>query len=201
MADVSKLLTNPPKALVYPQRAQRKQQRSLQLDIDQLTKKIDRATENLLLVDDARTRQALDKRVTAMRDERASLQAKLAAVPEPAKGMDTDGLHAWWHEYERTALRLPIPPGKSTEQILAKHPGAVFYRDPEEEEQLVLMIDPKRFNETLYALGCEVRLRWRTTQQTLANRASRDHHQLFRVRFRLGQKTREIPVKGFVKLV
>ena len=146
MVDIDKLLTNPPKALVYPQRAQRKQQRELQSDIDQLSKNILKATENLLLVDDARTRQELDQRVTAMRDEREGLQAKFAAAPEPAKGMDEDGSMAGGTSTNERHCGSDTA-GQIDRTETAKNPGAVFYRDPsacEEQEQLVLMIDPKR---------------------------------------------------------
>ncbi len=48
-------------------------------------------------------------------------------------------------------------------------------------------------------LGCEVRLRWRTEAVTLDDGQVRVRHKLGRGRFRLGQKTGQIPATSFIQ--
>jgi hypothetical protein len=96
-------------------------------------------------------------------------------------------LSAWWDDFQARAVSVPVP-GKV-------HPvAATFYRDHESEEQAILL-DARVVNEALHALGCEVRLRWKTERVTRRDGSQQNHYTLVAGRFRLGQRQGTIDPK------
>jgi DNA invertase Pin-like site-specific DNA recombinase len=179
------MLTAPPDQLVNdflsPNREQRER---LMHDRDELAAKIARAEENMLESKDARTRKSLDARISAMRDELDNLQAQLAASAD-IDGYDaaeaTKALTAWWDEYWATSLSMPVPPGTDMFAL-------TFYMDVDREDELAIKVDPRKVNEALHQIGCEVRLRWHSETYTTSTGKTRSRHTLVGGRFRLGQQ-------------
>ena len=79
--DLAALLSAPPENLVQPYKEQSERRQQAEAERDELEEKIAKAEENILFVEDARTRKSLDKRVSEMRDELDLLNAELAAEP------------------------------------------------------------------------------------------------------------------------
>jgi DNA invertase Pin-like site-specific DNA recombinase len=171
------------------------QRERVQAERDRLASRIDQAEANLLEVDDARTVKALSAKVSGMRDELDKLDAELSAAPADDSAADAaarEALAKWWEEVKETVLLVPL-----TDRL-----------DPAP----VRAVDPKRVNEALLDVGCEVRLRWRTegyTSMTYKARGKdgvvrrrggspRERHVLDGGRFRLGQRRGLVPVKGKV---
>jgi DNA invertase Pin-like site-specific DNA recombinase/DNA-binding transcriptional MerR regulator len=181
--DIHRYLTDPPKELAHPREGQQDQRKELQQERVRLAAQIARAEENLLLVEDARTRKSLDARVTAMRDELEKLDGRLASEPERIHGYtreEGDALMAWWNAFEKTALSVPVK-GK-------QHPITAFYQDNFSDEQAILL-NARKVNEALKDLGAEVRLWWTTKTITTKAGKSQNRYTLAKGRLRLGQKT------------
>ena len=179
--DIKKLLSAPPDELRAPNRAKAEQRESTERERGELTKQIARAEENILFVEDARTRQALDRKLTEWRDRLEKLDAELTEA-QPREGYTKDDLArltAWWDDFTKRAVSVPMK-GKL-------HPAAAFWQDPESEEQSILL-DARVVNEALHTLGAEVRLRWKTEQVKLPSGKEVTRHILVRGRFRLGQQ-------------
>src|SRR5262249_27529 len=140
-----------------------------------------------LFIEDARNRQALDRKLTAMRDQLERLDAELAAVPEMTPGYSAEQLEAltaWWDEFDKIAVSMPV---KGDLPVITH-----FYQDPWAEEA-ALLVEPRKVNEALHQIGCEVRLRWETKEHvSLAGKPCK-RHVLVRGRFRLGQHKGVLP--------
>jgi DNA invertase Pin-like site-specific DNA recombinase len=192
IADLTSLYGTPPEELRSPQKERAEQHEKMKAGRDKLAGQIERAEENLLFVEDSRTRKSLDARISTMRDELDRLDAELAAEPE---GQDHTGerlaaLVAWWDEFLAGAITLPT-------RYWLENPD-----NPDEHLNLTVAVDPRKVNEALLDLGCEVRLRWKTEKYismtykdkdgTRRGGVERTRHVLDRGRFRLGRQKGEI---------
>jgi len=187
--DLKAMLTAPPDGLCKPHKERTEQRELLEQDRAKLAARIAKAEENLLFVEDARTRKSLDERVSAMRDELGSLEAELAVELPDTDGYTRDdlaALTAWWEEFDRNAVSVPV----SADANLALAGGLM--QDPFAEESAVLL-DPCVVNEALHTVGAEVRLRWRTEPYKTSGGKARKRHTLARGRFRLGQQNGKVP--------
>jgi hypothetical protein len=57
----------------------------------------------------------------------------------------------------------------------------------EGEEPMQLKTTRRHVNEALHALGCKIRLRWKTEKVTVGNGTVQNRHRFVRGRLRLGQ--------------
>jgi DNA invertase Pin-like site-specific DNA recombinase len=201
--DLKVLLSTPPEHLRAPhkERAQRREQTARARD--ELAAQIAKGEEAILDCADKRTRQALDKKVSAWRDELDRLDAELAAEPKVYDYSEAElaALSAWWDDFWGKAVSVPVPAAAN----LALAGG--LCQDPNADESAIL-VDPRKVNEALLALGAEVRLRWEEetyTSMTYKQKAKdgtvrvrggveRKRFVLARGRFRLGQREGELPV-------
>lgn len=191
ITDLRKLLSSPPDELREPNKVKADQRKQLEQDRQALSVRIEKSVERLLDIEDRDTRQALDRKISEMRTELREADAALAVKPT-ANGYsrrDLEALNAWWEDFEKHAVSVPVPGDPS--------PECVFWQDPNSEEQ-AFMMDARRVNEALHALGCEVRLRWKTEQVTLPSGKVRTRHRLVKGRFRLGQKKGDFTGKNGV---
>ncbi len=184
IGDMKDMLTAPPPELTHPRRAEAEQRAQLERERAAMVAKIAVADENILLTKDARTRQALDARLTAMRDELERLEAQLSGPQQTSNGYtreEVERLSAWWDDFQARAVSVPVPDRK------VDWTAATFYRDHSSEEQAILL-DARVVNEALHTLGCEVRLRWKTERMTRRDGSQQNQYTLVAGRFRLGQR-------------
>jgi DNA invertase Pin-like site-specific DNA recombinase len=175
IADVKELLAAPPKRLCEPDRERTARRKEAQAEKDKLAAQIDRAEENLLACEDARTRKSLDAKVSAMRDQLEKLDAELDVTPASAynSAADLDALRTWWEDFEARAVSMPL--GKTWDS--ATELRLSFHRDAEEEAasgEAAIPVDPKVVNEALRELGAVVRLRWDKVTRTTVAKKSRN---------------------------
>jgi DNA invertase Pin-like site-specific DNA recombinase len=185
IADLNAMLSTPPDNLRFPHKERHERRRQAEKERKDLACRIDKAEANLLFVEDSRTRKSLDARISTMRDELDRLDAELTAEPEgegPTRD-DLAALSAWWDDFLAGAVNLPT-------RYWMENPD-----NPDEHLNLTVAVDPRKVNEALLDLGCEVRLRWET--QEFISRAGKRHrrHVVTRGRFRLGQRGGELPVR------
>jgi hypothetical protein len=193
ISDLTEFLSRPPDSLVYPRREQAERRRTLERERTTLDTKIKKATERLLEIADRRTRQALDARVTAMRDELEQIDAELANKPAPERGYtraEVRELAAWWEKFNDTAVSMPLYQMKPSTRQSYDRVG--FWQQDPFDDSAAILVDRRRINEALYRLGAEVRLRWRRETVTTAGGATRNRNVFAGGRLRLGQKTRAI---------
>jgi len=189
ISDLTKMLTGPPDELRWPRQEQREQRDQTAREREKLAAAIDLAENNLLACGDPRTRQSLDGKISAMRAELDQLDTQLAEVVGCGSGYsreDLKALNAWWKEFDKRAVSMPVPHTKIPKQMSLEH----FYQDPNADES-ALLIDARVVNEALHELGAEVRLRW-TTERVWRGRGKKRREQnrytLAAGRLRLGQK-------------
>jgi site-specific DNA recombinase len=201
ISDVRKMLTAPPAEIRSPHRERVDQREQVKRERDSLAATISKAEDNLLRSNDARTRQSLDRKISEMRDE---LDRRDTALAEEVGGNgyskdDVAALTAWWDEFNKNAVSVPVPTGKV--DVVSN-----FHRDPfadnevdyeyDGEGNLIgaysdrtsLLMDARIVNEALHALGAEVRLRWATRKVTLSTGEVQNRYTLAGGRFRLGQR-------------
>jgi len=189
VADITALLSAPPAELRRPHKERDEQRAQTERERAKLANLIAKAEENLLFSEDPRTRKSLDARVTDMRDEMERLDAELAVVLAPHGGYsreDAADLAGWWREFDARAVSIPVSGNLP--------PVAHFYQDPQADEGAILA-DCRLVNETLHALGAEVRLRWKTEEYTSSGGVRRRRHVLERGRFRLGRQNGKVPLQ------
>jgi hypothetical protein len=189
---VEELLTVPSADLLAPAEERRQAHSGKQRERDALARKIDAGVERILDVQDRLTRQALDKRITAMRHELAQLDLQLGAVREEP-GYTPDELQAlreWWQAYEDKAIAIPV----RAHNLLTIHYRN--YYDSGEEDNPQVLADPRATNEALMHLGCEVRLRWQTRQVPSAKSGRMvTKHELVRGRLKIDGQNSTIPAR------
>jgi site-specific DNA recombinase len=189
IAHLKEVVSSPPEHLCSPANERAGRRKLLEQERRDLVARIARAEENLLEVEDARTRKSLEARVTAWRDELERLDAEMALESDGERHTreQLDALMAWWDEFDATALSMPVP----TDANLALAGG--LHQDPFSEESAIL-VHPRKVNEALHQLGCEIRLRWETREHISRAGNSLRRHVLVRGRFRLGQREGSVPV-------
>lgn len=168
------LIPKPPKEDAAPDREKQ---------ITQLKKRIEKAEDRILDIEDKRTRQSLDAKITNMRDELDQLLTE--HEDQDADAEMADMLKEWWGEFEKQAVSVALDPKSEIAQNT--YPNTAAYIEAWGDESFVAKMDRRLVNEALHAVGCEVRLRWRTEK-----RQQRNRYTLERGRFRLGQRTDEI---------
>jgi site-specific DNA recombinase len=170
ITDIQKLLTNPPEEGT-PWAAEEERLAKLTQDRQELAAQIETAEGNLLFVRDARTRDSLDAKVSALRDRLDTLDAELTAARQAPKASreSAEALTAWWDEFNAAAVRVPV----RDDQQLASHGIDTSDWTPEaiEEAEAVLiqshvLADPHKVNEALHQLGCQVSLTWKVEEYT-----------------------------------
>lgn len=196
VTSLRELVSAPPEELAAPSRKREGHRREVERERAKLAKQIDAATDNILLVTDKRTRADMDHKLTGLRDRLEQLDVELADEPT-TKGYtraELDALNDWWRGYDERAVSMPDTVGG----LLAS-----FYRDPACDGAIDrtpgaehrVLVDPRKVNQALVALGCEVRLRWDTENYTTDKGKRRSKYRLSRGRFRLGQKRGNLPKK------
>jgi site-specific DNA recombinase len=192
---LEELLTLPPENLAQPHKERTEQRQQTEQERDKLAQKIAKAEENLLFIEDARTRKSLDGRITAMRDELDRLEAELSTAPAEADFSQEDAaaLAAWWRDFKAKAVEMPLPANAKITGMKRAAPDTVVgdqvkvvltYVPP---EQCAVRVDPLTVNRALLQLGCEVRLRWETVRWMSSSGTEHNKYVLKRGRFRLGQ--------------
>jgi len=187
---VEELLSSPPADVLAPAQERRQADSAQRRQRDELARKIDTGTERILDVADKLTRQALDRRISAMREELAQLDLQLGAVQEQQAGYTPDELKAlreWWKSYCDKGVKVPIDAKKLSTMKPIPLWAYSYRRNPDEE---AVVADPRAVNDSLAHLGCEVRLRWETRQVPTQNGKVMTRHVVTRGRFRIdGQKS------------
>ncbi len=175
------MLSRPPDELVDPKRKRTEQMAEVQAARDKLAKWIDKAVDEILFVDDTRTRQALDRKLTGWHDELERLDAELVTEPlderEKWSGEELEALTEWWASFDQEAVSLPIPGGLPVE--------AHLHQDPEADEAAVL-VDARKVQELLHQIGCVVKLYWKTEEME-TRRGTINKYSFHRGRLQLGQ--------------
>jgi hypothetical protein len=186
--DLSTLKARPPQS---PKSEQSEGQQRLGRERKELLHKIDKAEDRVMFIEDARTRQSLDKKISMMRDELERIEADLStAAAEPSGLCSAEDLEAFkrsWREWFQDCVKMPVPVAKR----LASLPEGSLTRALVKEIPSLLEepmnVDSKLVNAGLRQLGCKVFFRWERI--TSANRK----YQLMRVRWQLGQQSGDLP--------
>jgi DNA invertase Pin-like site-specific DNA recombinase len=185
ITSIEGMLSAPPDRLRSPYKESIERRKQAEKEREELAAQIDKAEENVMFLEDARTRKSLDARISAMRDQLEELDAELAAPNEDMYSTeDLKALTDWWDDFDKRALSMPV------KQKLPV--SAHLYHDAGAGEAAIL-VDPIRVNEALKQLGCEVRLRWETSEYETSSGHKARRHTLVRGRFRLGQKNGQLP--------
>ena len=189
IAGITELLREPPADVLYPQEHRLAERTALEGEREKLQTQIAKATANLMLCDDARTRKDMDAGVTVMRDRVEEIDRQLdGGIGDPVEYSDDElvALEEWWTNYESKAVRVPDNGG-------IVPPGYMLYQDPDTLEHY--LVDPLALNAALADLGAEVKLSWDTKTCKLANGATRNSYTLKAGRFRLGRQSGKVPRK------
>ena len=195
IASITELLHAPPEELLDPQKARVEHRAELEVERDKLSKQIAKATQNLMLCEDARSRKDMDAAVTAMRDRAEEIDRDLdggAGDPVEYRPEELEALEEWWQAYQEKAVQVPWS-GNSVP------PGYALYQDDDTLEHY--LVDPLALNAALADLGAEVKLSWDTATRKLANGATRNAYTLKAGRFRLGRQSGKVPRKVLVSSV
>ncbi len=188
VADLTTLYGKPPDELCAQDKQRAERRAQLQAERDKLASVIGRAEENMLFSDDPRTRKSLDARITALRDELERLDAKLAEPTDEGASMreKATALAAWWDQFTAQAVCVPT-------RYWMENPD-----NPDEHLNLAVTADPRKVNEALLDIGCEVKLKWKaetfTSMQykdmegTLRGGNPKKRYVVTGGRFRLGQQ-------------
>jgi site-specific DNA recombinase len=172
IANIRTLLSSPPDSLFNPGREAALEWERKKAVRDQLKARIDKAEDGILDEEDPRTRKSLSAKVSAWRDELETLDAELSDEPK-LDGQRTrsqlEALAAWWDEFEAEAVWMPVRDDQQLRRF-GFDPDAM---DPDKRakcEELLydshVEVSPRRVNEALKELGCEVRLWWRLEART-----------------------------------
>lgn len=151
IASLQHLLTDAPADINMDQARRRGK---LQAERDRLAKEIERGKKNLLLVDDAGLVSDLNAMLLQKRNDLAKLDADLIAAQEPESSKEqAEALAAWWDDFQKNALEMPVTPEK-----LLGHSV-----DPAECDLtgLAVSVDPMKVNAALKDLGARVSLLWK----------------------------------------
>lgn len=202
MADLKSLIitlegTSP----IGPRKEQVAERKRLEKERDRIAKRINITREAIFDMSDPRDRQELDKRLVAMRQELDGLDAALSVEAQDGpsaaefKAIEermTEWM-AWMSEFQETAVEVPVP-AKVQRETIEQRRGKKFGKEDSVRMEYALgngtlASDPRKVNEALTQLGCEVRLRWETRQQ-----GKRQRHELVQGRFRLGQQKGPLPL-------
>jgi hypothetical protein len=202
---LGELVKLPPDDQWRPKKAGDEEREHRQAERNELASRIARAEENLLFVEDARTRKSLDAKVSEMRDRLEKLDAELKDTPnEKGRSKDVEEILARLQEefdsWNQNAVDVPLYVNGSP-VIMQTDPA-----DPNSTAYFTISANAIKVNETLHQLGCEVRLRWKS--EGVVKRYQRKdkngqlqnvtscRHALVRGRFRLGQRQGLLP--GYV---
>ena len=145
----------------------------IEKDITDLDAKIDQADTNVMFVSNPESRESIDRKIIALRRERKRLEAELKTDPDDAKEVEYLRMRevlAWWRKVgwkQIVDVPLPTKKGGKPKDIQASY---------------------RAINEALVALGCQIRLRWKTEKVTLKTGKLRNKYTLLRGRLRLGQR-------------
>jgi hypothetical protein len=189
IAEIATLLTQPPDDLLIAPQIRAEKRLQLEGERVDLNYKVDVGRKNLLLVEDARNRKMLDEELGTMHDRLEEIDKLLAEKrgTEEYTREDLKALTDWWVEFSGTpdkngqAVSVPV-----SSEVNMKLAGGLL-QDPYSEESAIL-VDPLKVNAALRDVGTKIELRWNTTKVK-----SRNRHTLSRGRFRLGQKSGNIP--------
>jgi DNA invertase Pin-like site-specific DNA recombinase len=172
--DLQRLISLPPDRLAKPDREAEQTRAAKQEEHDRLAEKVERAEANLLELEDPRQVKALSGTVSGWRDELERLEAELS-VPLTRGGFSkeqADALVDWFREFHSTMVELPFEVEADVSD--EDGPGTV----------MTCVAEPRRVNEALLAVGCEVRLRFGETGKP---------RPVVSGRFRLGQQRGKLP--------
>ncbi|MGE0378626.1 MAG: hypothetical protein AB7I48_17285 [Planctomycetaceae bacterium] len=129
----------------------------------------------------------MDEKVRSLWSEHDALSAELKSLKSEDQSQlwtpeDTRVLIDWHRDFMQTAVFV----------LMSQSDVSAFVRAFDGDKPYGQFCDPRAVNESLHALGCEVRLRWRTEQTTTKSGKILNHHHLERGRFRLGQQTGDL---------
>lgn len=188
LGELERILSSPPDDL-KPGVQEEQQREELAHERGILLKRIDVAEERILSCDDVRTRQSLDKRVTAMRDRLDEIESKLNNNEREPIGKRLAPMVGWFLDWERRAVSVAV----------TGVPNLKLWQSTNGDGK-DLLVDPRVLNEALHELGTRITLRWTTKQKVLSNGKTQNRHTLNKVRFQLGQQNGEFKAKSGVSL-
>ncbi len=81
--DITKMLTSPPDELRFPSKERNERRKDMEEKRSKLSDQVKRATKNVMLCDDARSRKEMDKQLSKMRDELEGIESELETA-EPS---------------------------------------------------------------------------------------------------------------------
>jgi DNA invertase Pin-like site-specific DNA recombinase len=213
--NVLTLLSQPPDEAGTPRQRAQARAEAAKADRAALALRIDNAMRARIESDDPRTRKDYDRLITEWRDRLDRLDAELAPDPEPAEDLHEVGRQAlldlakWFDgiQGEVPASVLDLANDLARQKVISgggnegtvpvpfagKLPPEVelFRRARDGDGRLVepqaVCADPRKVNNALHRVGCEVRLRWGpappgSPRKTVVTRG----------RFRLGQREGEL---------
>jgi DNA invertase Pin-like site-specific DNA recombinase/DNA-binding transcriptional MerR regulator len=188
IADIKEMLTDPPYELRAQDRQRAKRRAQVEREREKLADRIDNGEDSALSVKHKGTRESMLTKVSAMRDELDRLDAELAIDPDGGGYTlkELDALSDWWATFGDEAVSVPV--AAAVNMALA----GGLHQDPFADESAIL-VHPRKVNEALYQLGCEVRLRWKPKKVKTRAGGARTYYQLKRGRFRLGRQEGDLP--------
>jgi DNA invertase Pin-like site-specific DNA recombinase len=176
---LSHLATLPPEELTAPDREKEKARGRLQADRDRLAAKVERAEVNLLELTDPRNVKALEATLSGWRDELDRLDSELA-VPPTRGGFTQEQVEAlarWHEEFAAQAIQVVGKWGEVRQVGVGESAMLVTSKE-------IVLAEPRKVNDALLTVGCEVRLRFQETGKPCP---------LLSGRFRLGQQKGNLP--------
>jgi DNA invertase Pin-like site-specific DNA recombinase len=213
--NVLTLLSEPPDEVANPRKGPQARAEAAKAERLALALKIERANLARIESEDKRTRQDLDRLITEWRDRLDRLDAELAPDPEPAEDLhevvrqNLLDLAKWFEgiEGEVPVSVLDLANDLAKEKVISggdnegtvpvpfagKLPPEVtlFRRARDGDGKLAqpqaIHADPRKVNNALHRVGCEVRLRWGPSPP-----GSPCKTVVTRGRFRLGQREGEL---------
>jgi DNA invertase Pin-like site-specific DNA recombinase len=185
--NVLDLLSKPPDEVDRPWGKAAEKAEAAKAERVALALKIEKAVMARIESDDKRTRQDYDRLISKWRDELDRLDAE--ADPAPA-GDDFDrdyikNLHKWFRGDNAAAVPVPF---EGDLGVYLTYFRRARDKDGKWVKPQAVMADPRKVNEALHRLGCEVRLRWETYSRVTKDGCEVSRNLVNRGRFRLGQR-------------
>jgi hypothetical protein len=192
---VKKINTPCPDHLLRPEKERKRRTAELERQIAVIRKRIESAMVRSMEVKDAEARAAVDRRLTTFYAQRDALLKELESLQagdteQQQKRADAERLNEWWQANKAALFFIPVEPGldREIDPIAEGRERLHTPGMPIPQMRTGKFVDPRAINEALHQLGCEVRLRWKTTQVKLKNGKTQNRYKFGWLRLRLGQR-------------
>lgn len=192
--EIMALSAEPPNEIAEPHHSRMDHHAELEQEREKLSAQIETATDNLMLSKDARSRGAMDRALTKMRDRLDELDLQLTTEAPTISFTDVeyDQLEKWYSDFFERAVKMPLGDDPTVELDGVLDATGEVPIDGRYE-----LLDPVAVNEALHELGCEVVLQWKSETRPIrlksGKRGTRKRHTLSRGRFQLGQQNGKLP--------